>query len=465
MNRPERPARLPRTDGAPPVHAAAHARHRAAFLAALGGDAALIFGASLQPRNGDADFRFRQNSDVLYLSGWKDPECALLFRPGAEQPFILFVQPRDAERETWTGRRAGPEGAEADYGADLAIPIGELSARLPELLQGYRTLHYRFAEDAERDRALVAAIGAARRLSRKSGLDVPDAFIDPARVLHELRLIKSEDELEILRSAAKITADAHLEAMAISAPGAMEYELEAVIEAAFRRGGGSGAGYTSIVAAGDNATILHYHTNQDVLRDGDLIVVDAGGEFDGYTADVTRTWPVNGRFSDLQRRAYEVVLDAQLLAIDACRAGRRFLDPHEVATRRLTKGMVELGLFAGDPEDSGLIDQLIADGRSKRYYMHGTSHWLGLDVHDVGVYNREGGSRPLLPGMVLTVEPGLYVPADDAEAPDALRGLGIRIEDDVVVTDGEPLVLTAAIPKSVEAVEAAVGLRAGGRTA
>lgn len=465
MNRPDRPERLPRTDGAPPVHAAAHAQHRAAFLQALGDHAALIFGAALQPRNGDADFRFRQSSDVLYLSGWRDPECALLFRPGADQPFIMFVQPRDPERETWTGRRPGPEGAEADYGADLAIPIGELSARLPELLQGYRTLHYRFADDAERDRAVVAAIGAARRLARKSGLDVPDAFIDPARALHELRLIKSEAELDILRAAAKITADAHLEAMAISAPGVMEYELEAVIEAAFRRGGGSGAGYTSIVAAGDNATILHYHTNQDMLRDGDLIVVDAGGEFDGYTADVTRTWPVSGRFSPLQRQAYEIVLDAQRVAIEACRPGQRFLAPHEAATRRLTRGMIELGLFAGDPADEGLVDQLISDGRSKRYYMHGTSHWLGLDVHDVGVYNLNGGSRPLAAGMVLTVEPGLYVPTDDLDAPEGLRGLGIRVEDDVVVTEGEPLVLTAAIPKSVEAVEAAVGLRAAGRTA
>ena len=465
MNRPSRSNRLPRTDGAPPVHGALHAQHRAAFLAALGSDAALIYGAPLRPRNGDADYRFRQNSDVLYLSGWRDPECALLFRPGAEQPFVMFVQARDPERETWTGRRAGPEGAEADYGADAAFPIGELSARLPELLQGYRTLHYRFAEDAEHDRALVAAIASARRLARKSGLDVPDAFIDPARVLHELRLIKSEAELEILREASRITADAHAEAMAISAPGVMEYALEAAIEAAFRRGGGSGAGYTSIVAAGDNATILHYQTNQDALYDGDLIVVDAGGEFDGYTADVTRTWPVNGRFTDLQRRAYEIVLEAQLLAIDCCRPGRRFLDAHEAATRRLTRGMVELGLFEGDPDDAGLIDQLIADGQSKRYYMHGTSHWLGLDVHDVGVYNRDGGSRPLMPGMVLTVEPGLYVPADDEQAPEALRGLGIRVEDDVVVTEGEPLVLTAAIPKSVEAVEAAVGVRARGALA
>lgn len=456
----DRPARLPkpaRADGAPPVHAALHAAHRAAYLEALGDHAALIFASPTRPRNGDADYRFRQNSDLLYLSGWKDPEAALLLRPGADRPTILFVQPRDPERETWTGRRPGPEGAIALYGADGAFAIDQLWSLLPELLQGYRTLHYRFAEDAERDRALVAAVGAARKMSRRTGLDVPDAFIDPARSLHELRLIKSDAEIGILREAARITAAAHAAAMAVTAPGVFEYELEAAIEGTFRRMGGSGAGYTSIVGGGENATILHYHTNEDVLQDGDLVCVDAGGEFDGYTADVTRTWPVGGRFSAIQRQAYEIVLDAQVLAIAACRAGNRFLDVHQVATRRLARGMLELGLFPGDPADEGLIDQLIADGRSKRYYMHGTSHWLGLDVHDAGVYNEAGASRLLQPGMVLTVEPGLYVPIDDLDAPEALRGLGIRIEDDVLVTVGAPEVLTAAIPKAVDAVEAAVG--------
>ena len=457
MNRPARSPKPARADGAPPVHASLHAANRAAFLNALGGDAALIFAAPTRPRNGDADHRYRQSSDLLYLSGWRDPEAVALLRPGADRPFILFVQPRDPELETWTGRRPGPEGAIALYGADAAFSIEQLWTMLPELLQGHRTLHYRFAEDAERDRSLVQAIAGARKLSRKTGLDVPDAFVDPARVLHELRLIKSDSELDILREAARITDAAHREAMRISAPGVFEYELEAAIEGAFRRLGGSGAGCTCIVGGGENATILHYHTNQDILQDGDLVCVDAGGEFDGYTADVTRTWPVNGQFSPIQRKAYEIVLEAQLLAIEACRVGARFLDVHEAATRRLARGMLELGLFAGDPEDEGMVEQIIADGRSKRYYMHGTSHWLGLDVHDAGVYNMDGGSRRLRAGMVLTVEPGLYVPVDDEDAPAALRGLGIRIEDDVVVTDGDPLVLTASIPKSVAEVEAAVG--------
>ncbi len=433
------------------------ADNRARFLAALGEDAALLFAPPEKLRNGDAEYRYRQSSDVLWLTGWSQPECAVLLRPGADQPFVMFVQKKDKEREVWTGRRPGPEGAVAVYGADAAFEFGELAAKLPELLQGYAQLHYAIAEDADRDRMLVTAIRQARRKARRNGLAVPDALVDPERVLHELRLRKTDAELAILREAAAITAEAHVRAMAVTAPGVPEYVLEAEIGHVFRKRGGSGPGYTTIVGGGANATILHYIENEDALQDGDLVCVDAGCEYRYYTADVTRTWPVNGRFTEAQRAVYEAVLDAQLAAIDACRPGATFMEVHDVATRRLTVAMVQLGLLEGDPDDDAVIDKLIEDEAHKRYYMHGTSHWLGMDVHDVGAYAGDGESRRLAPGMVLTIEPGLYIAPDDADAPEPLRGIGIRIEDDVLVTEGEPDVLTGAIPKAIEAVEAAVG--------
>ncbi len=444
-----------------PTHPDLHARHRAAFLDALGSDAALLFGAPHHLRNGDAEFRYRQDSDVLYLTGWREGDCALLFRPGAEQPFIMFVQPKDPEREVWTGRRAGPEGAKAAFGADEAFPITDLDKRLPELLQGYRTLHYRFAVDADRDARVARAVAAARRAARRNGMDVPDAFIDPARVLHELRLFKSEEEIALMRRAAQITAEAFTDAMGHTAPGVPEYEIETLLEHGFRRQGGWGPGYGTIVGGGVNATILHYVNNDQHLRDGDLLCVDAGCEYEGYTADVTRTWPINGVFTDAQRELYQAVLDVQVACIDACRPGRRFLDIHDMAIRGLTTAMVRLGLLEGDAEDAACIDQHIEDETFKRYYMHGTSHWLGLDVHDVGVYNREGQSRLLQAGMVLTIEPGLYIPEGDEAAPARFRGVGIRIEDDVHVTADAPDVLTAPIPKTIADLEAAVGVRRG----
>ena len=439
-------------------HASLFADNRARFLAALGEDeAALLFAAPHHLRNGDAEYKYRQASDVVWLSGWEGPEAALLFRPGTEQPFVMFVQKRDKERETWTGRRPGPEGARDDYGADEAYEWEELWTKLPDLIQGFRSLHYAIAEDAERDRKLVAALSAARRKARRNGLDVPDAFIDPARVLHRLRLVKTEAELDLMRKAAEITVEAHTRAMGITGPGVMEYELEAEIDFTFRRRGGNGPGYTTIVGGGVNATILHYVENKDPLLDGTLVCVDAGCEYAYYTADVTRTWPVGGTFSEAQRELYQVVLDAQLAAIDTVRPGNTWHEVHEVATRELTRGMLRLGLLEGDPDDAELVEQLIEDGKQKRFYMHGTGHWLGMDVHDVGAYAGGGTPTVLEPGMVMTVEPGLYVAEDDEEAPERFRGIGIRIEDDVVCTEGDPEVLSEGCPKSIEDVEAAVG--------
>jgi Xaa-Pro aminopeptidase len=425
--------------------------NRARFFAGLGSDAALLFGAPHFLRNGDAEFRYRQSSDVYYLTGWEDPEVAVLFRPGADQPLVMFVQAKNPDMEIWTGHRWGPEGAMSRFGADQAYPYEELAQRLPDLLQGHRALHYRFADDADRDQLLIGALGKARRKARKNGMSVPDAFFDPSRVLHELRLIKQPLELERLDKASALTADAHIAAMKATRAGVYEYELESVIDHTFRRGGGMGPGYTSIVGGGKNATVLHYIENADTLKDGDLVCVDAGCEYGMYTADVTRTWPVNGIFSEAQAALYQVVLDAQNAAIAQASVGNTWRSIHQVACRVLTEGMVAIGLLEGE------VDDLVADEKYKRWYMHGTSHWLGLDVHDVGAYFQDGDSRVLEPGMVLTVEPGLYIPADAEDAPEAFRGIGIRIEDDVLITETGNRVLTEAAPKTISDIEAVMG--------
>ena len=425
------------------------AAHRARLLAALGPDEALIlFGSPHHVRNGDTEFRYRPSSDLYWLTGWPDPDVALLVKHG-EKPFTLFVQPRDPAMETWTGYRPGPEGAVEDYGMDAAFPIEQLPERLIDGLQGVRTLHHAFADDPENDALLTAALRKSLRKSRRTFADVPFRFNHPAVLLHELRLIKTDDEIAVLREAARITAVAHVAAMRQAAPGVGEWQLDATLGYHFRAEGGVGPGYTNIVASGHNACILHYVTNDQVLEDGDLVLIDAGAEFHYYTADVTRTFPANGRFSRPQRRVYEHVLRAQRAAIDEARPGRPYRAMHEAALRELVVGMVDLGLLKGD------VDQLLKDEAYKPYYMHGTGHWLGLDVHDVGLYHGGGASRPLQPGMVVTVEPGIYIPIDDTNAPEDLRGIGIRIEDDVLVTDGDPDVLTAAIPKDVDEVEAA----------
>ncbi len=424
------------------------AQRRARALEALGDDGALLlFAARHHNRNADAEYRFRQHSDVLYLTGWTDPEAAVLLLPGADAPFVLFVQPKNPELEIWTGIRPGPVGAVDRFGADAAFDIAELSAKLPELLSDYRTLFYDVMADAENDALVAGALARARRAARKTRRPVPDAFVAPGRVLHPLRLHKTTEELALLREAARITAEAHLAVMRDARPGGFEYELEALLDYTFRRHGGTGAGYTSIVGGGHNACILHYIENDDSLHAGDLLLVDAGCEYGWYTADVTRTFPVDGRFTDAQRALYEVVLDAQVQAIDAVRPGRLFKEGHDTAVRVLTEGMVRLGLLDGE------VDELIEREAFKRYYMHGTGHFLGLDVHDVGPFV---GEEPVLaPGMVVTVEPGLYVAPDDEDAPERFRGLGIRIEDDVLCTEHAPDVLTAAIPKTVADVEAA----------
>ncbi|MCW5804081.1 MAG: Xaa-Pro aminopeptidase [Deltaproteobacteria bacterium] len=429
---------------------AVFASRREAYLKALGPDAvAIVRSLPERLRNGDAYHPFRQHSDVLYLTGFVEPDATLVLRPGAEtEKVVMFVRPRDPEMETWDGKRAGLEGAKERYGADAAYPAAELRTRLGDLICNVDELHYALGLDDDMD-LMVAATLARLRKTEKKGKRPPRAVVDPRVHLHELRLHKRPEELRALATASKITTEAHLAAMHAGRPGAFEHELEAVINYTFRRRGGAGPGYATIVGAGENATILHYIANSCAIADGDLVLVDAGCEYDHYTADITRTWPASGTFTPAQRDVYDLVLDTQKTAVALARPGATIDEIHDHCVRRLTEGMIRLGLLAGT------VDDRIADAAYKKFYMHGTSHWLGLDVHDVGAYTRGGVARPLEPGMVITVEPGLYVPADAEGVPDRLRGIGIRIEDDVVITAGGHEVLTASCPKEVDDVERA----------
>jgi Xaa-Pro aminopeptidase len=434
---------------------AVFAARRDAFMKALGPNAvAVVRSLPERLRNGDAFHPFRQHSDIVYLTGFTEPHTTLVFRPGAEtERFVMFVRPRDAEMEVWDGKRAGLEGAKQIYGADAAYNANELRTRLWELIANHEELHYGLGIDEDMDQLVGSAISHLRRMEKK-GKRPPRAVIDPRIALHEQRLHKRPEELAALRKACTITADAHIAAMGAGRPGTFEHELEALIDYTFRKRGGSGPGYTSIIGAGENATILHYIENRCAIADGDLVLVDAGCEYDHYTADITRTWPANGTFTPPQRDVYELVLATQQTAIDLVKPGATLDEIHDHCVRTLTEGMISLGLLAGS------VDERIADASYRKFYMHGTSHWLGLDVHDVGAYTRDGKARPLAPGMVITVEPGLYVAPlgahlDELEIPMALRGIGVRIEDDVLVTETGHDVLTAACPKQVAAVEAA----------
>jgi Xaa-Pro aminopeptidase len=433
----------------PPLSAGStvHAQRRARLMELLGPRAALILASAPERlRNGDTDYKFRQDSDILYLTGFAEPGATVVLRPGhAETPFVLFVRPRDPAAETWTGRRAGVEGAVRDFGADASFPVGELDAKLPEILLGAEELHFPFGREPALDATVSRALGRLRALERR-GRRAPVRLVDARLSVHELRLVKSPDEVEVQRRAAAITAEAHVAAMRAARPGVNEGELEALIDYTFRRRGGAGPGYPTIVGGGVNATILHYVENAAPLRAGQLLLVDAGCEVDGYTADVTRTFPAGGRFSDPQRRLYEAVLETQIAAIEAVKPGATIDAIHEQVVVSLTRHLVELGLLEGE------VPALVESGAYKPFYMHRTSHWLGMDVHDVGFYSAEGVARPLVPGMVLTIEPGLYV-TEDANVPPEYRGLGVRIEDDILVTQAGHENLTVATPKSVNDLE------------
>ncbi len=411
------------------------------------GAVAFLQGARLVTRSADTEFPFRQDSDFHYLTGFDHPHAVAVLRSDGGPPYTLFVEPRDRAAETWTGYRPGVEGAVADYGADEAHPIDALDAKLPALLERATRIFHVLGRDTRLDARIVEILEQMRIRSRL-GLVPAGETVDPRGVIHEMRLIKEPAELDIMRRAASISAEAHRDAARLAEDGRFEYELEAALLHQFRRHGAAGPAYTSIVGGGNNATVLHYIRNDQKLVEGELVLIDAGCELEGYASDVTRTYPVGGAYEGAQRAVYEVVLAANEAGLAACRPGATLPAIHQAATRRLVEGMVELGLL------SGAVDALIESEAHRRYYMHNTSHWLGLDVHDVGAYAVDGKPRVLGPGMVFTVEPGLYIPADDTEAPAELRGIGVRIEDDVAITDDGCEVLSAAIPKHPSDVEA-----------
>jgi len=416
---------------------------------APGPSVAIFPGMPVATRNSDVEHAYRADSDLFWLTGFEEPEAVAALSTEGDKPFTFFVRPRDRERETWNGRRAGVEGAVRNFGADQAFEIERLDAELPKLVGTCRTLFYRVGGDDPEFDARIAKLLRSLRARARAGVNAPPRIEDPGQIVHELRLRKEPLELESLRKAIAQTRRGHLACMKAGRPGAYEYELHGLLEREFRQGGGRGWGYYPIVAAGENATVLHYNDNRVQIRDGELVLIDAGAEHDLYTADVTRTFPASGRFSDPQRACYQLVLDAADSCIAATKPGESIDGLHEKAVRILTEGMVKLGLLQGD------VETLIKENAYRRYYMHRTSHWLGLDVHDAGSYTVDGKPRPLEPGMVFTIEPGLYVSAEDEKAPAELRGIGIRIEDDILVTAEGHENLTVAIPRTVADVEAA----------
>jgi Xaa-Pro aminopeptidase len=424
-----------------------YARRRRDFMSRMERGVAIFRAAPAAIRSHDVEYPYRQDNDLLYLTGFPEPEATCVLEPGGNEPFTLFVRPRDPEKEIWTGTRAGLEGAKSRYGADAAYAIDELDARLPKIVEHAPVVYYGPGLDQRFNQRMLDLFAWARDNRARSGAG-PRGVLDPGTILHEMRLVKAAEEIAALERATAIAAEAHRAAMTAARPGAFEYEIEALVDYTFRRRGAAGPAYPTIVASGPNATILHYVDNTRQMKDGDLLLLDAGAEYGGYCADVTRTFPVGRRFSASQRRLYEVVLAAQEAAIAAVAPGVAFDAPHQRALEVLVDGLIHLGLLDG-PRDAAL-----ESGAFRRFFMHRTSHWLGMDVHDVGVYRIGEGARPLAAGMVLTVEPGLYVAADAQGVAAEWLGTGIRIEDDVLVTPGGSRVLSVAAPKTIAEIEA-----------
>jgi len=425
-----------------------YAARRARLMQAMGPDGIAIVPAAREViRARDSHYKFRQDSDFRYLTGFPEPEAVAVLAPGRPQgEYLLFTRPRDPTREIWDGYRAGPEGAVKQYRADQSFNVSELGGMLSQLLGGRTRVYFTLGEHPEFDPQITACVREIREVSRR-GASAPVEFVALETTLHEQRLIKTDGEIKLMAHAGEVSARAHVRAMKFAKPGRYEYQLAAEIHHEFELEG-MDPGYLSIVGTGANACVLHYVENNAQLKDGDLVLIDAGGEHRGYTADITRCFPANGKFSAAQKAIYEVVLAAQLAAIEELRPGNSSARPHEVATKVLTEGMVSLGLLKGD------VDTLIREEQHKRFFMHGTGHWLGMDVHDVGRYKISGESRPFAAGMVMTVEPGLYVAPGTEGVDKKYWGIGVRIEDDVLVTSGAPRILTAGVPKKVSEIEA-----------
>ena len=409
---------------------------------------ALIPAAHECTRSRDTEYPFRQDSDFLYLTGFNEPDAVLVLVPGRRHgQVVLFCRDRDPEKELWNGYRAGPEGAVNEFGMDDAFPASDIDEILPGLIEGKHQIYYSMGHNDSFDRRVMAWVNQIRGQIR-TGAKPPGDFTDLAFLLHEQRLFKSAAELRLMRKAGEISAEAHCQAMRECQPDRFEYQLEGTIARTFAEHGARFPAYNSIVGSGANACVLHYVENRDKLREGDLVLIDAGCEYEGYAADITRTFPVSGKFSPEQRALYDVVLKAQLAAIKKVKPGNTWNQPHDATVRVITRGLIDLGLLKGDEKE------LIKEGAYRDFYMHTAGHWLGMDVHDVGDYRIDGKWRQLEPGMVLTIEPGIYVSPNNTKVPKKWRGIGIRIEDDVAVTANGCEILTSDVPKTADEIEA-----------
>ncbi|MEE3651315.1 MULTISPECIES: Xaa-Pro aminopeptidase [unclassified Brenneria] len=417
--------------------------------------AAIIFAAPEATRNADSDYPYRQNSDFWYFTGFNEPEAVLLLVKSDEkhQHSVIFNRVRDLTAEIWFGRRLGQEAAPAKLGVDRALPFGEIDTQLHLLLNGLDVIYHAQGEYDYADRLVFTALDRLRKGSRQ-GFIAPATLTDWRPWVHEMRLFKSQAEIDVMRRAGEITALAHIRAMEKCRPGMFEYQLEGEIHHEFTRHGARYPSYNTIVGSGDNACILHYTENESQMRDGDLVLIDAGCEYRGYAGDITRTFPVNGKFTAPQRAIYDIVLRSQLRALELFAPGRSIREVNEEVVRVMVSGLVGLGIMKGE------VEQLMAEQAHRQFFMHGLSHWLGLDVHDVGDYGSTDRGRPLEPGMVLTVEPGLYI-APDASVPQQYRGIGIRIEDDILITENGNENLTSGVVKDADAIEALMANAAG----
>lgn len=429
------------------ISQAEYRSRREQLMAKIGNGTAIFRSAPTSVMHNDVEYVYRQDSDFYYLTGFDEPSAVAVLAPHHEEHrFILFVQPKEKEKEIWTGYRVGVEGAKELFGADEAYPIGELQEKLPKYLLKADRIFYHVGRDRDFTNIILKQWQNLMAIYPKRGIG-PTAIEDPSPILHAMRQVKSAAELEIMRKAAMISIEAHNYAQDIAKPGRYEYEIQAEIERIFRVRGGVGPAYPSIVASGANACILHYIENNRQLQDGDLLLIDAGCSYDYYNADITRTFPINGKFTAEQKIIYDIVLQAQLKAIEQVQPGNGYNQNHDTAVRVLVEGLMSLGLLQGD------IEEIIKEEKYKPFYMHRTGHWLGLDVHDAGVYQHGESPQILQPNQVLTIEPGIYINPDiqpaegQPEIPERWRGIGIRIEDDVLVTESGHEVLTAAVPK------------------
>jgi Xaa-Pro aminopeptidase len=423
-------------------------RRRAQLMRLMGADSiAIVPAAPVRQRNSDVEYDYRPDSDFFYLTGFAEPESVAVLIPGRETAqYVLFTRDRNPQREIWDGKRAGPAGATADYGADDAFPIGDIDEILPGLLEGRERVFYTMGLSSEFDQRVIGWVNRLR-VQARSGLHAPQEFVALNHLLHDMRLFKSRSELTLLRRSGEIAAGAHVRAMRFCRPGRMEFEVMAELLHEFHRHGAD-ISYHPIVGGGANSCVLHYHANNARLNAGELLLVDAGCEVGYYASDITRTYPVDGRFSAEQRAIYEIVLEAQLAAIERVRPGNHWNEPHDAAVRAITAGLKRVGVLKGS------LPSLIKSGAYRRYFMHRTGHWLGMDVHDVGDYRIDDEWRVFEPGMALTVEPGVYIPAGTAGVARRFWNIGVRIEDDVVVTRSGCEVLTAGVPKQADEIEA-----------